>query len=264
MSRQNLPAKTNSIISSPKDYFQNQTETLEEMLNEVKIDEDSISNAASQKLVRDKLMSFFKITDLINTFINWNETVDGDIRRAKKEHLLHEVILGLQQRGNDIDLLKRFISDPMGNTLYNKITRILDSSAPDEQLSKHLAKAIGHIIQTDFVGLFEAHKYAISQIEQLTPQALTILSDNMNWPRFRLAGYSSNGGRITSDWLPEFTDAYCQTKGISDSMIIERIRHSIGLLKTQEYVIAQLQSDESTGCCLLTRVGGYILPYISN
>jgi hypothetical protein len=263
MSDTGLPAKTHEILSSPREYYKNKEETLEEMLNEVNIDEDAIINTASQKLIRDKAMGFFKITDLINTFINWNETVDGDIRRAKKEHLLHEVIIGLQQRGNDIDALKRFISDPMGNTLYNKITRILESVPPDEQLSMHLAKAIGHIINTDFVGLFEAHKYAISQIEQLTPQALTILSDNTSWPIFRLEGFSATGGRITSDWLPEFTNTYCQIKGVSDSMIIERIRHSIGLLKTHEYMIAQLHGDK-TARCAITRVGALILPYISN
>jgi len=263
MSNRNLPSEANEILSSPQAYYARQQETLEEMLENVSIDEDAIVNTASKKLIRDKLMGYFKITDVINTLINWNEAVDEDIKRAKKEHLLHEVILGLQQQGSNIDSLKRFISDPMGNTLYNKIIRILENYPPDEQLSQHLAKAIEHILDTDFVGMFEAHKYAISQIEQLTPQALTILADSRSWPVFNLNTYSATGTRITTDWLPTFTQAYCNIKRVTDPLIVERIRHSIGFLKTQEYIVAELQEDKTVRC-FITQVGSHILPYIGS
>nr|WP_287411898.1 hypothetical protein [Pseudodesulfovibrio sp.] len=261
MSRPTLPQKAHSILTSPKKYYNSQKETLDAMLEDVSINEASIINTASQNLIRDKLMGFFKVTDVINTMINWNETVDADIRRAKKEYLLHEVIIDFQSQGEEIDLLKHFISDPAGNTLYNKIVRILENFPPDEQLSRHLAKAIRHIVQTDFVGLFESHKYAISQIEQLTPQALTILVDNPNWPEFDPGTTVAHGKTITSDWLPTFTNAYCRAKQVSDLIIGERIGHSIGLLKTNGYMVAQTQEGKGARC-YLTSLGANILPYI--
>jgi hypothetical protein len=262
MSEQYLPQQSGNILTSPEEYYRNQKKTLENRLEDVAIDEESIVNTSSKKFVRDKVMGFFKITDVVNTFLNWNDAVDADLRRAKKEFLLQEVINELEQRGKEVNQLKSFISDPIGNTLYNKIARILENFPPDEQLTVHLAGAIGYILETDFVSLFESHKYAISQIEQLTPQALTILADHVNWPAFNLGVTVAHGGVINSEWLPEFTNAYCRVKSVSDSNICERIGHSIGLLKTNSYMIAKTQ-DGGKPKCFLTPLGSNILPYIS-
>lgn len=82
--------------------------------------------------------------------------------------------------------------------------------------------------------MFEDHKYALNQIEMLTPQALTILSDYVNWPSWEMESFVSNGGRITSDWLPHFVNLYSMNKSIMSEGLKTKISHSMNdLIKKQ-------------------------------
>lgn len=53
--------------------------------------------------------------------INWNESVDDDIKEAKKEILFAQYFD--KNDGNEIALtnIKDFLSNTQGNTLFNKI-----------------------------------------------------------------------------------------------------------------------------------------------
>ena len=42
------------------------------------------------------------------------------------------------------------------------------------------------------------------------------MADFNNWPLISLGTSTSTGTKITSDWLFEFTQAYCAAKGIHD------------------------------------------------
>ena len=90
--------------------------------------------------------------------------------------------------------------------------------------------------------LFEEHKYALGQIEQLTPQA-----DHQNWPVFTMAVVKSTGSHVTSEWADDFTSAYADAKDITDGAMIGRVRHCINELSARRFVEAE-QGSRTTRC----------------
>ena len=253
------------IISHPEHYFNAQSKSLDARLKNVKLsseEEKQIHSAHTKKFIRDKALGFFKIGEIVSEIINWNESVDDDLKDAKKEYLLAQYFEQNEQNEQALSQLKEFLSNPQGNTIFNKILRILDDSPPDIELASHLSSALDFIVTTRFSQLFEQHKYAISQIEKLTPQALTILADNKSWPLITLGSYSATGTKLSSDWLIEFTDSYCQSKYIHDEGVKTRVRHSINELISTRLIEAHL-AGEKIAKCIVTQVGKTILPYIN-
>ena len=254
------------ILVEPTHYFTAQSKTLKERLSAMSLSEEETAEIATTKakgIIRDKVLGLFKIGDIINTILTWNEQVDQDMRKAKKEYLLANFIERTEQNELAISALKEFLSSPQGNTLFNKILRILDDSPPDLELANHLAHALRYIVDTNFAAMFEAHRYALAQIEQLTPQALTILADYVNWPQMKLGSFSTSGPKVTSDWLTEFTRAYVSIKGISDSGVADRVKHSINVLIAGRFIEAHIVKG-SEAKCVLTDVGKMLLPYVGN
>lgn len=253
------------IIGHPEHYFGAQAKSLDARLENVKLsteEEGEIQSQHTKKFIRDKALGLFKIGEIVSEIINWNESVDEDLKEAKKEYLLAQYFDKNDKNEKALFELKEFLSSPQGNTLFNKILRILDDSPPDMELANHLSSALQHVVSNRFHQLFEQHKYALSQLEKLTPQALTILSDHHNWPLIKLGSYSANGTKVSSDWLLEFTDAYCQAKHVSDSGIITRVRHSINELISTRLIEAHL-TGQSGARCIVTPVGESMLPYIN-
>lgn len=253
------------IISYPEHYFGAQSKTLDARIAEVNLSKEEVSEISSdhtKKFIRDKALGIFKIGEIVSEIINWNESVDEDLKEAKKEFLLAQYFERNDQNEHALSQLKEFLSSPQGNTIFNKILRILDDTPPDVELSNHLSSALQHIVQNDFERLFEEHKYALSQIEKLTPQALTIISDFKNWPLIKLGSSTSTGNKITSDWLFEFTQAYCKSKSIHDKSLINRVQHSINDLISSRLIEAH-RTEDSQAKCMVAEVGKALLPYIN-
>lgn len=256
------------VITKPDLYFYTQRKSLEQRIENVKLtqeEENSILASKTIKTVRDKVLGLFKIGEVVSTLINWNEEVDKDIKDAKKELLLAQYFDKQDQIEERLNSLINLLANPMGNTLFNKILRILDNSAPDSDLTEHLAKTLKYIVESDFKSMFEDHKYALNQIELLTPQALTILSDSNNWPFWRIQTYMSNGGIITSDWLPEFVNLYSERKNIIENSMRTKISHSINDLIKNRYIEARLMINakkEEFAKVELTDIGRIIIKYL--
>ncbi|MBI3501316.1 MAG: hypothetical protein HY063_05925 [Bacteroidetes bacterium] len=254
------------IITTPDIYYASIKKALEERIEEIKLppdEEGKIVADITQKTIRDKVLGLFKIGEIINTVLNWNEKVDSDIKDAKKEILLSVYFDKADKAEESISRIIEFISTPQGNTLFNKLLRILDNTPPDMELMNHLAEALKNIVNTDFCSLFEDHKFALNQIEMLTPQALSILADNKNWPEWKLTGYSSTGDRITSHWLPDFVKMYCAKRNIIDSSIIVKITHSTNELVERRYIEGRLAANKKlVGIAALTDTSRIILRYI--
>lgn len=254
------------IISYPNEYFNLKSRSLDSRINEVHISQEEINEISSthtKKFIRDKALGLFKIGEIVSEIINWNESIDEDLKEAKKEFLLAKYFEKNDQNEHSLSQLKEFLSNPQGNTIFNKILRILDDTPPDLELSNHLSSALQYIIQNNFKKLFEKHKYALSQIEKLTPQALTIFKDYKNWPLINLANSTSSGTKITSDWLYEFTQAYCNKKGISDQNIINRVQHSINDLISSRLIEAH-RTQSGQAKCYISDIGKDLLSYIDN
>lgn len=241
---------------------------LSKRIEEIRLDpekEAEIAAKAGGKIIRDKVLGAFVIGQVAQAVLTWNENVDKEIKSAKREILLGAYLDKSDQNEAAIDQLKRFITDPRGNTLFNKLIRILDDNPPDPELTAHLSSALKHMSETAFERLFEEHKYALSQIEQLTPQSLTLLSDHGDWPPMRLTGaLSTSGASVKSDWLQDFCDAYASSKGVSDRALTNRLHHSLVDLFNKRFITAKLLGsvENRKASCVLTQVGLSIVAYL--
>lgn len=253
------------IINHPEHYFNAQSKSLDARISSVELSEEEkkeITGSHTKKFIRDKLLGLFPVGEVVSELINWNESIDDDLKEAKKEYLLAQYFEKNDQNEEALSQIKNFLSQPQGNTLFNKILRILDDTPPDVELSNHLSSTLQHIINNNFSSLFEQHKYALAQIEKLTPQSLTILSDFKYWPLMKLGSYQASGTKISSDWLVEFTQTYCASKNIYDQKLIGRVRHSINELINTRLIEAHL-ANEGHAKCVVTQVGQTLLPYIN-
>ncbi|MEH7299373.1 hypothetical protein [Neobacillus drentensis] len=255
------------IASNTNTFLQASGKTLEKRLEEIALtdqEENEIVKDRTIKTIRDKGLSLFgTVGDVISTFLNWNDDVNDDLSEAKKMVLLEQYFNKSDSHEKAISMLKDFLTNPQGNTLFNKILRILDDSPPDEELMQHLSSVLKVIIDSGmFEELFDQHKYALSQIERLTPQALSIIADYKQWPAIRLGHSISFGPKVTSDWFSEFTNEYCAKKGIRDQDKYKRVQHSVIELQRQGLMEA-LKGQDGLTHCELTHVGTDLLPYIS-
>lgn len=257
-----------NLVKETDVFSDEASQSLNNELNKIKLPEgkiEEITATRTKKVIRDKILGIFKVGELISALINWNDDINDDIREAKKERLLLEYFNRCDKNEKSISELRDFLSNPAGNTLFNKILRILDDTPPDINLANHLAEALNFIINSDFVSMFEEHKYALALIEQLTPQALSILADYRSWPKFPLLSSSSVAGKITSDWLDAFVKPYVRSKNISDSSFIERIKNSMNELISKRLAEAVSERPAShLAKAQLTDMGRSLLNYVSD
>ncbi len=249
-------------INNTPQYMHEKKSDLDDRLSKISLDKDkieAISSAKTRKIIIDKTLGLFRIGEIVSTIINWNDEVNQDIKEAKKLALLTQYLNIVDDNSDSIEKLKLFITNPQGNTLFNKILSILDDSPPDTELIDHLSVALEKMTQSDFEKMFEEHRYALALLSQLTPQALTILSDQKNWTKFKCNGIITNGV-MTTDWLNAFSGPYVREKNITGSMI-ERVQNSINELIQKKYIQAIAVADDFRQV-QPTRMGKIILKYI--
>jgi hypothetical protein len=259
-----LVAAANAVYQ-PSSYFEREGRTLNERLQEVRVDdatEQKIARDAGSKLILDKVLGSFKLGALVSAILNWDEAIQKDIKSFKRDALLAKYFDQSDAHEAAIDALRKFITNPQGNTLFNKIMRILDDNPPDMELLTHLATVLRHMAQDTFSEMFEEHKYALSLIEQLSPQALTIIADHTSWPDVSLGSGTSRGGKVTSDYVGEFADTYVRAKAIKDAAVAGRVAHSISDLHGRRLIHANMVRG-SVAKCTLTEIGQLLARYLT-
>lgn len=239
---------------------------LESRIEEVNLsstERKEIRKGETIKSIKDKGLALLgPMGEIISTVINWNDSVNQNISEAKKMILLEQYFNQTDEHLLAIKQLQEFITNPQGNTLFNKILRIVDDSPPDPELTSHLSKVLKKIIEDgNFEALFEKHKYALGQIERLTPQAITIIADYNSWPPIQLGTTISFGPKVTSDFYMEFSTAYSQHKNITDINKIKRIQHSVVEIQNLGLMHAYHAENNKTRC-QLTDIGTELLNYI--
>lgn len=253
------------IIRNPEYFMAAQEKTLSERIEGVGLTDQELSeieNKQGTKVVRDALLGAFAIGKIAKVFIDWNDGVDKAVKEAKKSHLLETYFNISEENSEAVAKLKRFVTDPYGSVLYNKISLIAEDNPPDPELFNHLAAAIKYISDSKkFEELFSNHKYAISQIEQLTPQALSVLANHEQWPVIYMGSLSTEGSRVTSDYNDQFAIKFAQTKGINKTEIMERLKHSVSELVSRRFIEAY-SIKENNVVCKPTRVGSSLIPYL--
>jgi hypothetical protein len=226
-------------------------------------EESKIKVSQVHKLFKDKILGLFRVGEFVKEVIDFNDNVNKEVNAAKREYLFSEYFNKCDENTAAVHQLKEAITNPQGNTLINKILKILDDSPPDEELFDHLSAALKHVVESDFVALFDDHRYALGQLEQLTPQAMTVLSDYESWPAFALTTRSTRGNLVTSEWAEEFAEEYSNAKGISDQSLRARILHSISDLIKRDMIDAYVDDHDVVAKCAPTEIGELLIPYMS-
>jgi hypothetical protein len=251
------------VILHPKEHLDFKKRSLEVALNDMKLTDEEITKIRDSHAIKvfdDKVLGKIPGYKLAKSLLTWNSEVNSEIKNAKKEMLLVNCCDKLNENGKSIDEIKSFITNPTGNTLFNKILQILDDNPPDPELVQHLSSALVYISQSDFEKLFNEHKYALAQIQLMTPHSLTILNDSHNWPDFNPGGCMASGGIITSDWLDSFSQTYISSKQAGNN-VKNLIKHCVNELISKRFIIATLPS-EKMGKVKLTEIGQTIISYI--
>lgn len=224
--------KAVSVISDTAGYFDQKAKELDELLDQVQVP-DQVKNGAMAGAVIDSakeaaIEAIPFVGSAINKVLGWNDKVNEEIKQAKRDQLL----IGYIQRSDDqaaaLDKIKRLITSPQGNVLFNKLLWILDDNPPDPELIRHLSSALKHISDSDFARLFESHRFALDLIGRTSTAALAILSDSQRWPMFSMAMRTAAGSRVTNDWSPEFSRVYAAAIGLAHAQ--NRVQASVGEL----------------------------------
>lgn len=137
------------ILTAQGHYFTAQQKALETRIEKIRVPEEERARLVTDKatrLVRDKLLGFFKVGEIIKEVLDWNESIDSNLREAKKEFLLARYFEVTEKNELATRQLCNFLSSPQGNTLFNKIIRIIDDSPPDLELAHHLSSALQHVV----------------------------------------------------------------------------------------------------------------------
>jgi len=261
------PHELKSIIDEPKYYLDYKQKELERRLSEFDLSEEAtteIKRDHTKEMAKSKALALMgTFGEVITTFLDWNEGVNKDITDAKKSMLLAHYMDKVDDQQSSIDKLKNFLLEPCGNTLFNKILRILDDSPPDGDLIEHLSSALDFIIENgNFESLFDIHKFSLSQIERLSPQALSVLSDYKNWPIFNLVETVRQGGMVKVDYHVELAEVYCRDKKIIEEPIIQKVAYSIFELKRAGF-IEGIRVNLDMVKATLTDSGEDIIRYLS-
>lgn len=111
--------------------------------------------------------------------------------------------------------------------------------------------------------MFSEHRFALSQIEAMTPQALSILANHTDWPIFSVGSRSTMGGKLTSDYNDEFAVAFAQAKRLTNRPDIERLKHSISELISRRFIEAYVDQNGDVRC-QGTPAGLSIIPYLTD
>lgn len=256
-----------STSDDSKNFFIQIKKQFEEALQQIVVpsdQEEEIILSTGLEIIRDEVLGVFPLGKAVKAILTCNEKIDEDLREKKKELLLALYIRKTSDDNKRLDSLVNFISSPQGHILFNKILRILDEEPIDLELIKYLASILKTIVNSDFEKLFEEYKFVLAQIESMTIQAMSILADVKNWPRFDVQGIIQTSGEIvTSDWTPWFVENYCKVKGISDSKIQARIRHAVQYLFGNHFICCK-KIGEKEYQCLLYPIGREIFDYLSN
>jgi len=268
--------KKNEIsIFKPKEYLLQKSKSFDDAINQIRITpskEKEIKKKVLKGIIRDVALGTFPIGKFIQKVFEWNKLTDEEIKEEKRNVLLAMHLSQTKENKDSITQLKDFLTNPSGNTIFNKILRIIDDSPPDLELLKYLSATLTKIIETkDFESLFEKHKYALSRIEMLSVQALTILCDYEEWSEFDIGGTTgtmSVFGKIQSDWVKPFVKSYVKIKAISDPDKINRISLSVRELKNAELVDAKSIKKRGDNRLIIrvspTAGGNEIITYIED
>jgi hypothetical protein len=236
-------------------------------------DDWAIREKTFEKTVLRKLLGVIPGGEVFGSIIDFSEDCDDAIRRKKVEALLADALNRIASVEADKRRILEFIMDPWGSTLYNKIKHILYEAPPDERYTQQLASVLVFISDSDFIALYDQHRFVLGILGQTSPQGLALLADHNQWPAFSPVGvFSWMERRLISPWEQQFAEAYCRSKGVEDAQLKRRCGHVVRELVKLDLMecLDGEQTKNSDGsfskeaiAVYVSPLGREILPYIA-
>ena len=245
----------------------NRDKSLRTRLDNISLSDEELTGITkyqSVKFLKEKGLPLLgPLGEAASIIIGWNDEMNDEMEKMKEKKLLLQYFEKTDEQTGTVDKLTNFVTDPYGFTIFNKILSILKDTPPDSDLADHLSTVLKNVVNSDeFELLFESQKYVLTQIEKLTPQALTIISDVNSWPLIKVNASTSYTKKVTSDYHEEFTKEYCMVKNIIDESKIKRVEHSIREL--QKEGLLEAYDKDGPIECRLTSIGKEIYQYLKN
>ena len=231
----NLIQDKESDITKPEPKLSSKEEGTNDLFDGIDLSEEKAQELLVETVGEtflDGVAEFIHISKFLNFSKSYNQKID----RARTIMLLSEFKEKHENTDKFKGAFKKIISTPSGMNLLQKIIRITQVNIADKSYIDKLATVLKNISDSDFETLFQEHNYVLSQIEKLTPQALLLLSDQINWPPITFASTTSSGVTTGRDWDTAFAILYSNRKGKYDEKTRARIVHSINELKNNNLV----------------------------
>lgn len=240
--------------------------SLNERLEKIKLTDGEKLEIKSRKGFNsavDLICDSFPPAKFIKAIIDWNEESNNEIREIQKEMLLESFFKKADDNDVSLKKLMDFLTNPQGRVLTNKIIEITSDHPPDLDLINHLSNLLIHISKTDYVSLFNKHKFYINLLDKLSPASLNILLDNENWPKLKGIRFHVSSEIITSPWTNKFAELYIEKKfPFHDTKeLLEIVDYSVLNLLSNNLVIGK--SDGENGArAEITDLGNELINYI--
>lgn len=196
----------------------------------------------------------------VGTLLDFTNRLEEKIRERKLSILLQSFAEHFGSIDEAISRLKFLHSNPSGIVLFHKIILILNNGSDEEEWIQSLANVLKNLSESEIEDKFEEYKYALSQIERLTAQAVIILSKYDVWKEVTIQNTTSMSGQtISGDWDSQATNYLIRSMGIgvTESGVALRMMHSFEELKNAGLVL--LDHDKLK----LSIVGAEIVSYIT-
>lgn len=242
---------------------------LDDRLAEIALPEGDAEGAAADKalgVIRDELIGLLPFGGVVNKVLEFHDELEAEMREKKKELLIEGALHQLDSQGDALGKLKAFVTSPYGSTLLTKVLQIASDYPPDEHLLSSLSAAIAYMARTDFRELFSQHKFALGQIQRLTPQALTVLGSAKSWPLINYASRVVQNGRAGPDWRAAAATQLAEQYGLSSDSEIKRLEHILHELERDGLLFGKNVGqgiDNRATSMTLEPAGLDLLPYLA-
>ncbi|MGV3579986.1 hypothetical protein [Brevundimonas sp.] len=244
--------------------------SIEDRLATVVLPKEDVAGAyvrATSTAVGEGIIESIPLGNIITKAKAGMERAASEVREKKKDALLEELFVRSDESAESLEALTRFLSDPWGRLLFDQVQAILDDRPPEPAEVRRLAQVLRKIVDTDFRSLFDTHRYALSVIGALTPQALAILSAHGRWRPFISTGvFFPMDGKGT--WARDFAGSFGTEMGVSDPAAIASIQQTVeqlmagGLMRGSSSRADRLMEGQRI-TPVLTDAGLLIVPYIT-
>lgn len=205
------------------------------------IDETSLSSE-EEKEVRDNhaLNEGHKLLPAgvkhIFKIFKWKDHVKEEMKAKCAEKLLKETIVKVHRFNKALDIIREFLSSPKGRILFVKVVDLIADRATNEEYRNRMSDLLYGIVDSDFNSKFNIYSNLITKVDQLTPEALVLLSRHSKFPLCEHADNDLRHSVITSDWSRSFVEALCEYYKIDLQESKDTITYCVSELRAFGYV----------------------------